>query len=451
MNTPIYDFVRDYAASGASRLHMPGHKGTPVLGPEPLDITEIPGADVLCHAEGIIRESEENAARLFGSQRTVYSAEGSSLCIRAMLYLGMQYAKRQGRDPLVLAARNAHSTFLTAAGLLDLEIRWLYGEGLLTCDFSPETLDAELTASGACLVYITSPDYLGHAADIKALSEICHRHGALLLVDNAHGAYLRFLPESRHPMDLGADLCCDSAHKTLPVLTGGAYLHFGKSCPPELIDAAHRAMGLFASTSPSYLILQSLDLANQALSEDWPERLMETAARLDQLKSKLQSEGWMLFGDEPVKLTLSPKTRGYTGEELAAILQAQNLWCEFADPDFIVFMVSPDTPEGDYERLKTVLSAIPVRTPIPEAPPPLPRPERVMPIRQALLSACETLPLEQCQGRILAAPTVSCPPAVPILTCGERIDEKSLKVLRYYGAETCDVVCQEKILDSGSK
>ncbi len=451
MNTPICDFVRGYAESDAARLHMPGHKGASVLGPEPLDITEIPGADVLYHANGIIRESEENASRLFGSARTVYSAEGSSLCIRAMLYLGMQYAKRQGRDPLILAARNAHSAFLTAAGLLDLQVRWLYGDGLLTCDLSPKMLDAELTASGACLVYITSPDYLGHAANIKALSEVCHKHHALLLVDNAHGAYLRFLPESRHPTDLGADLCCDSAHKTLPVLTGGAYLHFGKTCPNELIDAAHRAMGLFASTSPSYLILQSLDLANKALSEEWPERLQETAARLDQLKTQLQSDGWTLFGDEPVKLTLCPKKRGYTGEELAAILQEQNLWCEFADPDFIVFMVSPNTTESDFQRLEAALSAIPLKAEITAAPPAMPRPERVMSIRQALLSACETLPLEQCLGRILAAPTVSCPPAVPILTCGERIDETSLKMLRYYGALTCDVVCQEKILDSDCK
>lgn len=451
MNTPIYDFVRGYADSDAARFHMPGHKGIPALGPEPLDVTEIPGADVLYHAEGIIRESEENAARLFGSQRTVYSVEGSSLCIRAMLYLGMQYAKRQGREALVLAARNAHSTFLTAAGLLDLEVRWLYGEGLLTCELSPETLDAELTASGACLVYITSPDYLGHVADVQALSEVCHRHGALILVDNAHGAYLRFLSESRHPMDLGADLCCDSAHKTLPVLTGGAYLHFGKTCPRELVDAAHRAMGLFASTSPSYLILQSLDLANQALSEEWPQRLCKTADRLDQLKSQLLADGWTLFGDEPVKLTLCPKNRGYSGEEIAAVLQQQNLWCEFADPDFIVFMVSPDTPEGDFERLQSALSEIPAKAAITETPPPLPRPERGMTIRQALLSACETLPLDRCIGRILAAPTVSCPPAVPILTCGERIDENALKLLRYYGAETCDVVCQEKILDSDCK
>ena len=441
MNTPICDFMQRYAASNPARLHMPGHKGAALLGPEPLDLTEIPGADVLYHAEGIILESERNAAGLFGSARTVYSAAGSSLCIRAMLYLGLQYAKQQRSAPVILAGRNAHSTFLTAAGLLDLDVRWLYGDGLLTCDISPETLDAELTASGAHLVYITSPDYLGHCTNISELAAVCHRHEALLLVDNAHGAYLKFLKESRHPLDLGADICCDSAHKTLPVLTGGAYLHFGECCPKNLIESVHRAMRLFASTSPSYLILQSLDLANRTLSEDWPARLGETIKRLDTLKNQLISDGWTLFGDEPAKLTLLPKSRGYTGAALAAKLQANNIWCEFSDPDFIVFMVSPDTPEADFERLYKALSALPKLAPIKDDPPTLPKGERVLSIREALLSECETLPIDRCVGRILAAPSVSCPPAIPILTCGERITEEALEILRYYGEATCDVVC----------
>ena len=236
MKTPICDFVRQYQEQGVLRLHMPGHKGKSHLGPESWDITEIAGADELYHPTGIIRESEENAARLFGAGRTVYSTEGSSLCIRAMVYLALLNAKAQNRKPLILAGRNAHKTFLSACAMLDADVEWLYPEAensLISCAIDENTLEKTLSnmPEKPAAVYLTTPDYLGNLVDIAALSVVCHRHGVPLLVDNAHGAYLKFLPRDIHPLTLGADLCCDSAHKTLPVLTGGAYLHIGKNAP----------------------------------------------------------------------------------------------------------------------------------------------------------------------------------------------------------------------------
>ena len=373
MNTPIYNFVQDYASSAPVRLHMPGHKGRGPLGCEEWDITEIPGADSLYEANGIIAESERNASQLFGCP-TFYSTEGSSHCIRAMLLLACK--ARQGiknpecRDEhrssadkhclslqeetgsfRVLAARNCHKAFLSAAALLDLDVVWLptSGGSYLSAQPTPEGLDAALTESGAEAVYLTCPDYLGFLPDLGPLAEVCHAHGALLLVDNAHGAYLRFLTPSRHPMDLGADLCCDSAHKTLPVLTGGAYLHVTErlltawsgrdgalpSAPPQAKAAGERsleplavrtaesrpyraeeagreprplraetvrdALALFGSTSPSYLILQSLDLANPYL-EKLPERLAGFLPKVEALKSRLRAAGWTVVGDEPSPL-----------------------------------------------------------------------------------------------------------------------------------------------------
>ena len=127
MKTPICDFVRRYANSDVLRLHMPGHKGEGRQGCEPYDLTEVMGADSLYDANGIIRESEKNASELFGCD-TFYSTEGSSLCIRAMLLLLRQYATEMGREPLILAGRNAHKTFLSGVALLDLDVEWLYGE-----------------------------------------------------------------------------------------------------------------------------------------------------------------------------------------------------------------------------------------------------------------------------------------------------------------------------------
>lgn len=443
MNTPICDFVSRYAASDTVRFHMPGHKGAPLLGPESLDLTEIDGADVLYRAKGIIRESEENAASLFGSARTLYSAEGSSLCIRAMLQLALLYARGRGKKPLIAAGRNAHRVFLEGAALLDLPVRWLDGgDSLLSC--TPDLGElASLFSSpdtAPTAVYLTSPDYLGNCLDLRPYAALCHRHGALLLVDNAHGAYLRFLQPSRHPLDQGADLCCDSAHKTLPALTGAAYLHLSKGCPRELLPMAEQAMALFASTSPSYLILQSLDLMNALLAEDHPARIRETALRLDACKKDLQSAGWLLSGSEPLKLCLLPKPRGYTGDELAALLRQNGMEPEFADPDHLVLMLTPESRPSDLEKLQELLLKLPRLHTIQAAPPSLPAATVVLSPREALLSPFETLPAEACLGRILATPCVGCPPAVPIAVCGERLNEQSLALFRYYGILELDVV-----------
>ena len=270
IKTPICDFVRGYADSKTVRMHMPGHKGVGTLGVESLDITEVSGADSLYEADGIIKESEDIASSLFGAH-TFYSTEGSSQCIRAMLHLAKTQAWIEKKHPLVWATRNVHKTFLSAVALLDVDVEWLYGnseESYLSCAISPRELEKLLKEAPhlPTALYLTSPDYLGNVADIASLAEVCHRYGVLLVVDCAHGAYLKFLEKSLYPTDLGADMCCSSAHKTLPVLTGGAYLHINKKADASLVDAAKDALALFGSTSPSYLILQSLDAANAYLA-----------------------------------------------------------------------------------------------------------------------------------------------------------------------------------------
>lgn len=437
MDTPICDYVNQYCQSNALRLHMPGHKGVPILGMEPLDLTEIDGADSLYEAEGIIRRSEENASALFGCP-TFYSTEGSSQCIRAMLYLAQIHAKRQGREAHILAARNVHKTFLSAAALLDLDVTWLYSaDSYLACPLDADVLERAIAQmeQPPTTVYITSPDYLGNCTDIRVLAEVCHRHGALLLVDNAHGAYLRFLNPSRHPMDCGADLCCDSAHKTLPCLTGGAYLHLTE---PTLVPLAKRALALFGSTSPSYLILQSLDAVNAYLAANYRQKLAEYTHKVMQLKQELEHHGYLLRGEEPLKICICAKPYGYTGVELAQCLAQENIICEFADPDFLVVMLTPEITE--LRRLSAALLSIPRRAAIAQGYPQLHRCERVMSIRRAALAPSQMLPIAQCVGRVCAAPSVGCPPAVPIVVCGERIDKAAVDCFTYYGIHSCAIV-----------
>ena len=441
MNTPICDFVKKYSDSEPTRLHMPGHKGRTLLGIEQLDITEICGADSLYEPNGIIAESESNASALFGC-RTLYSTEGSSQCIRAMLYLILLYAKRNGKKPLVACGRNAHKTFITAAGLLDIDIDWLYSEknvGYLSCELTAEGIDSYLkgAAEKPIAVYLTSPDYLGSIADIRGISEVCHRHGVLLAVDNAHGAYLRFLPESMFPIDLGADICCDSAHKTLPVLTGGAYLHLSAGFDLAVGEQAKNALALFGSTSPSYLILQSLDATNCIL-EGLPSRLAKLIPEIEEFKKRISTLGFSLYGNEPLKITIDAKSYGYTGNQLSECLRENNIEAEFSDPDHLTLMLSTDTEP--LVRLEKALSDVSKRAPISTEPPIFKTAKRVMAVRDAMLCDSEVLTIEECVGRILAVPTVGCPPAVPILVCGEEIDEHAIRCFKYYGIDSCCVV-----------
>lgn len=467
MTTPIVDFVRRYAQSGISRLHMPGHKGQSLLGFEPWDITEIKGADELYGADGIIAQSEANATRLFDTVHTYYSTEGSSQCIRAMLCLALQAAPAAGQRPVLLAARNAHKALLYAAALLDFDIQWLWpapqdAGALCSCPVSAAKLADALQGLAQqgqrpFGVYITSPDYLGGVQDIAALAEVCKDFGVPLLVDNAHGAYLRFLPQGgQHPIALGAAMCCDSGHKTLPVVTGGAYLHLGKNAPVQDEAAVRNALALFGSTSPSYLILQSLDKCNQILSEGYPLRLLQCCGHLTRLRRELNEAaaakhcpGPLALESEPLKITLDAAVLGLSGTELAEKLRAAKIECEYADPRYLVLMFTPDNPPQDFERLAAAVLRIAEKFVGPVTLPEETAGEfaelkrglhRCCTIRQAVFAPQEQLPAEQAVGRICAMPTVSCPPAIPIVVSGEQITPAAAAWMKHYQVEEVSVI-----------
>lgn len=439
MTTPICDFIRKYASRDAARLHMPGHKGCPFIGIEDHDITEIGGADSLFEADGIILESEKNASALFGCP-TFYSTEGASLAIRAMLYI-LQLSNF-GRMRIA-AGRNAHKVFISAAALIDFDIDWLCPDGstYLSCDITPKYIDDYLkgTAVPPTAVYLTSPDYLGNTLDIGGISEVCRRYGVMLLVDGAHGAYMRFLDESLHPMDLGADMCATSAHKTLPVVTGGAYLHIAEK-HREFLANAKDALMMFATTSPSYLILESLDYGNHYM-ESHRDRLGKFLPSADAFRHNIAKLGFdLLPGTEPLKVTILPKAYGYGGDELSSIFEKHGIFCEFADPDLLVMMLTPETSEAWLNRVTEVLEGLPKKSPITAVPPAITIPERRMSVREASMAQRFSANVDNAVGRTLAAVSVGCPPAVPILVSGEVIDERTVQVFRYYGIDRCVVV-----------
>ena len=346
-----------------------------------------------------------------------------------------------GKSRTLLAARGAHKSLIYAAGELDFNIEWIYpeeNEHFCSCTVTPEKLRCRLSEiERPFAVYITSPDYLGKMADIPALSEVCHELGVPLLVDNAHGAYLAFSKNKQHPIRQGADMCADSAHKTLPVLTGGGYLHISHAAPKDFSQTAPDMLSAFASTSPSYLILLSLDLCNRKLSDGYGERIDSCIARVLKLKEEFSD---IAVPSEPMKIVLSAAKIGYSGDELANYLREKGIEPEYADCEYVVLMPTPENSEEDFKRLGGALTSITRRKPIKILHPSFSLTDFKVPIKEAIFGASETVDVSEAVGRICSAPMAACPPAVPIVVSAELITEELVDVLQHYGIKQIKVV-----------
>ena len=442
MDTPIFDFVSEYAKNGTVRLHMPGHKGQGGLGCEIRDITEVKGADELFHPSGIIKKSEENASSLFKTAKTLYSAGGSTQSIQAMVYLAFLRAPKNSR-PLILAGRNAHRAFISAVSKLDCDVNWLspdFTPDLCSCEITPDMLLRAISSADRkpFAVYITSPDYLGKITPIKPLAELCREKQIPLLVDNAHGSYLAFCTDL-HPMHNGADMCCDSAHKTLPVLTGGGYLHINRDDFYGFSENARQAMELFGSSSPSYLILQSLDLCNRYIEMSIEEDLKLAVKSCEKIRRVMTDKGIEDFSDEPLKITadfrrLAPKNADW--------FRAEGIEPEYDDGDFTVFMASCNSRDGDFKRLADAFEKIELKEKAPLPPISLTKAKRALSVREAVFSPSVEIECEKAEGRICASPTVSCPPAIPIAVSGEIIDKNHRKLFERYNIKKIRVVSE---------
>ncbi len=446
MNTPIYDFINKYIELDVSRFHMPGHKGENILGIEKYDLTEIKGADDLYNPHSIILESENNATELFGSKHTCYATNGSTQCIKAMLYLA--YVNSNSNSNVILSTRNVHKAFINSCSFLDLNVEWLYPDKLDTicsCVISDDVLDKRLNSMQVkpFAVFVTSPDYLGAVQDIKTLSIICKKYNIPLLVDNAHGAYLKFLKDSLHPLDLGADMCCDSAHKTLPVLTGGAYLHISKNSCINSIDNVRNALSMFGSSSPSYLVLASLDLCNKYLSDEYRDKLAKVIDKVNKLKVDLTYKGIVFSKSEPLKIVINTAKIGYNGSKVADYLRKNNIECEFADNSYVVLMYNENNREEDFIKLKSALIKLQIKPEIKETQITYIS-KKSMSIRKALLSKREKISVENAENRICVSTDLLCPPAIPIIVSGEIIDKNTIELLKFYNIKEIDVV-KEKV------
>ena len=443
--TPLKRALDEYIRQDYARLHMPGHKGASISPFGELmayDVTEVEGTDSLFEDDGPLKELEEIFTRLYDTKGTVMSAGGSTLCIQAMLRM---VAKKEGR---ILAGRNIHAAAVNAMALLSLEPVWVYPnrkqEERLIGEISPDAIHNVLekekqagTLDSLCAVYVTSPDYFGVMSDIRSIAHIAHEYGLPLLVDNAHGAHLHFLKEEYHPMQLGADLCCDSLHKTMPALTGAALLHTSdaKYCPQM-----KGAMTVFGSTSPNYLIMLSMDSTAAFLMQDGAERIQQTVTRCEELRQKAREKGFVLPQHcDPMRLTLPLAGTGWDAQNFRKLLRKHKIMEEYLSDSGCVLLFSPFNREEDFKRTEALLDEVLIQNQLFTAFPIVPS-EKVMSLREAFLSLKESVPVEKAEGRIAAQVKITCPPGIPLVMPGERLHKEIIKILKNSGIFVIDVV-----------
>ena len=393
---------------------MPGHKG--II--DRADITEVSGA------VDIIGESERNAAELFGASRTLFSCSGSSLCISAMLAFC-----KNGDTTRVAAMRGSHRSFIDSAILIGFDV------DLFSPSCTPEEITACITPETAA-VFVTSIDYYGNMCDIEPIAKICRGLNLPLLVDNAHGAYLVFT--DLHPIKLGAAMSTDSAHKTLPALTGAAYLHL--KCSPDYLKAAEDAMSLFGSSSPSYLILHSLDLCNKHIFEE-KERALSAFDAVAKLKEDLGQIGYSLRKSDLLRITIDANAYGYSGADYAKELLNCGIVPEMCDFRYVILLFSTITQNKNTQRVFKAMKNIQKKQAIPAD-----RTETLLNLstalnpRKAYFSPKLTIPIRESVGRVCAGVHVTLPPCAPIVVPGEIISAEAVLLLEKCGISAIDVV-----------
>lgn len=438
----LYDDLKHYINKGMSSFHTPGHKGTKMFDSPvwDLDLTELPATDSLYEASGILFSSEERVKKLFDSSRSLISSGGNTLCIQAMLRL----ASLEKRN--VVAGRNIHRSAVGAMALLDIQPEWVIPKydktACLLGEITLESLSDKLDKIGApSAVYITSPTYHGILSDIKSIAKECKERDSLLLVDNAHGTHLKFLKNSLHPLDLGASMSADSSHKTLPVLTGGAWLHIKEQ---NLADRAKEAMALFGSTSPSYPIMCSLDICAQYLLSRGKKDFSELAKKTQKIKNIAIEKGMIIpkGAFDPTRITFSARNLGYTGNALAQYLRACKIEPEFSDENYVVLIPSPFNSNSDWERLEKSIIAIEPKKPLnfSQTLNKMALPEIRMTIREAVFSQHKKISLADSIGKVAGEIVCPCPPGIPVIMPGEAIGELEKELLTLYGISEIYVV-----------
>lgn len=449
MDETLFMALQRYGREDAIPMHMPGHKRNEALAPylkalgAGLDITEIDGFDDLHGAEGILRRGMERAAQLWGAKRSFYLVNGSTCGILAAIHAVL------GQGGSAIVARNCHKSVYHGLELCGITPHFLLPPvesrfGICGSIAPAEVERALQTHPDVRLVIVTSPTYEGVVSDIRAIADVAHRHHAVLLVDEAHGAHLGMGNFPAGAVACGADVVIQSAHKTLPSLTQTALLHLqGELVDPERV--AH-SLEIFETSSPSYLLMASLDSCVALLLEQEQHLLQEWNASLQAFGQEVRSLQHLrilgytaapdssVYALDPSKIVISTAGTSATGPELMGSLRKEaNIELEMAASDYVIAMTGMgDTADTFHALARALCKADRMIQTSPSAAvrPDLQLPRRLCSAQEAVFGAREKCPLDKAAGRVSAGYVWAYPPGIPLLVPGEEIDAALLSVFK---------------------
>lgn len=440
---PLWEAVMDHAAGSRIRLHLPGHGGGPGLPPElqklcpeyaRMDLTELPGLDDLHSPAGPIREAEEMAADLFRARQSFFLVNGSTAGVLAMVMSAC------GPGETLLMPRQAH---VSAYHALILSGAWpsflpvaTDGKGFPLNVTAAAVEQAFSRHPAAKALLVTSPSYFGVCADLASIADITRRHGALFLLDEAHGAHLDFHPD-RAAVGRSADLRVQSWHKTLGALTPGALLHrHGDTVDPARLRATLRWV---QTSSPSYPVLLSLDAVRKRMALTGHQVMAELYQKAAFLREKLRQSLPLLesdalgphgFGLDILRITVFCGQAAVDGLQAARLLARQGINVELSDKGHLLLVVGPGFSSQEAVTVADAFDRLPQeQVEVGGLPHPLPEPQVAVLPREAAFASAESVPLAQAEGRIAAALVDIFPPGIPVLAPGEKVTQQVLDCL----------------------
>jgi lysine decarboxylase len=443
LNTPLYSGIKKYIDSKPVAFHMPGHKlGAGFvegfkLNLASCDLTEIPGLDNLHYPEDIINEAQEFTAKAYGAANSFFLVNGSTSGILTII---MTVCK-QG-DSLVVA-RDCHKSVINAmilAGVNPIYIKPGYNSefGITTGVTALEVKNTLFNNPEAIGVFLTRPNYYGICSDITGIADIVHKAGKVLIVDEAHGAHLAF--SKSLPIDAlagGADICVQSAHKTLPALTQGAFLHV-KSDKIDL-EKLKTYLSIFQTSSPSYIIMASLDIARATMEDKGEGLLDELLSDVMELKESLGTikkikvlaiDKDLYFEQDMTRIVIKLRELGITGFFAEKILrQDYNIQVEMSDLYNIVCIATIADKKESFEKLYGAIADIAFRFKDAEALADIYNMEIMMPrqilsLKQTLQAETKKVKFRDACKMVSAAAITPYPPGIPLICPGEEISEQ---------------------------